>query len=686
MSKKELKDKLRKVIVRETEACMGKEGSKLSEVRADLKRKYLGYGYEVDEERKERGLSTYVDRTILETVEWAKPGLMRVFCGSEIIRFEPRSPEDEQAANHATMYVNQAVFGREMFKLVHDVLTEGLMQRVGWCLAHSPERMERKTDVFTGLTQQEAESLLTDPAIDTENVEIERVDSPYGPTFDITIRRNVKVRDIVLDPVPSEQVIISGDAQDVEKARFVAHWQMKSASDLRKEGYSEDLIADLSTDTEGDMPETKVGRRVNDEDDNDGDGLTPEKRRYKVYEAWFDFDLNGDGIAEKVKAVFCGEGNACKVMKYEEWPMYRAPLFAACSIPMPHQVVGLCLGDLVSDMQDLRTEIMRQYLDNIALSNQAELVVNEGMMGGEVEFDSLLARGVGAVHRIKGDASITPLPVATSAGEAMQGVTLTEQIVERRTGVSSRTQSIQADVLQNTATGASIMEEAINQRLELIARVFAEMFFKPLGRYLLHLLHKYQDKQMQMRLNGKYMAFDPRRWNPDMDIAVAVGLGTGNRAKLMQHYQTILTIQQAFLSQLGAMSPVKLSHLVYTCHKMVEAAGLEAPERFFGTDEEAKKAEQAMANQPQENMEQKKLEIDKQAKLGKLQIDRQKAENEMRVKAFEAQSKMALAKQAQDAKMAMKMIEMQGEKELDQAALMRGDRSSGRTDLRGARL
>ena len=191
---------------------------------------------------------------------------------------------------------------------------------------------------------------------------------------------------------------------------------------------------------------------------------------------------------------------------------------------------------------------------------------------------------------------------------------------------------------------------------------------------------------MQMRLNGKYMAFDPRRWNPDMDIAVAVGLGTGNRAKLMQHYQTILTIQQAFLSQLGPMSPVKLSHLVYTCHKMVEAAGLEAPERFFGTDEDAKKAEQAMANQPQSNIEQKKLEIDKQAKLGKLQIDQQKAENEMKIKAFEAQSKMALAKQQQDSKMAAKLIEIQGEKELDYAALMRGDRSSGRTDLRGMRI
>jgi hypothetical protein len=307
-------------------------------------------------------------------------------------------------------------------------------------------------------------------------------------------------------------------------------------------------------------------------------------------------------------------------------------------------------------------------------------------MSGEVEYDSLLARGVGSVHRVKGDASITPLAVATGAGEALQGVTLTEQIVERRTGVSSRTQSIQADVLQNTATGANIMEEAINQRLELIARVFAEMFFKPLGRYLLHLMHKYQDKQIQIRLKGKFMAFDPRRWSPDMDISVAVGLGTGNRAKLMQNYQTILTIQQAFMSQLGAMSPVKLSNIIYTCHKMAEAAGLEAPERFFGTEDEARKAEEMMANQPQNNADAQKLELDKQTKLGKLRIDQQKAEGELRIKAYEAQSKMALAKQNQDAKMMAKLVEMQGEKELDHAALERGDRSSGRTDLRGMRM
>ena len=181
MSEKEekLKAKLRKIIIRESEQCMGKDGSKLSMERAALKEKYLGKGYGVDAERAERGFSTYVDRTVLETVEWAKPGLMRVFCGDEIIRFDPRTPEEEKTAQDATTYVNQVVFGRNMFKLVHDVLTDGLYQRVGWCLAHCPEKTERKTYKFTGLTEEEAQAVLSDPGIDLDSVEIVRYPAPF---------------------------------------------------------------------------------------------------------------------------------------------------------------------------------------------------------------------------------------------------------------------------------------------------------------------------------------------------------------------------------------------------------------------------------------------------------------------------------------------------------------------------
>lgn len=681
-----VKERLCRVITREMERCMGREGSKLSEARAALKRRYLGYGYGVDEERESRGFSTYVDRTVMETVEWAKPGLMRVFCTDEIIRFDPRDKAQEQAAEDATLYVNQVVFGRNMFRLVHDVLSDGLYQRVGWCIAHCPEREQTRLLQYAGLSEQEAVALLSDPSLEGEEAGEPRVESrvtPQGLRYDISLRRRVKRREIRIDPVPSENVILSADAQDVESARFIACWERKTASDLRREGYGRELIESLPAMDEGEiMPETGVGREVNDENGMSA-GEREGERAYKVYEAWLDFDLNGDNVAEKVKVTFCGEAESCRVLRVEEWPLYRAPLFSACSVPLPHQAVGLCLADLVADVQDLRTEMTRQYLDCLALGNQGELVVNEGM-SGSVEYDSLLARGVGAVHRVKGDASITPLPVATCSGEALQGLEMSSGLIERRTGISSRTQSLQADALQNTATGAVIMEEAVNQRLELIARVYAETFFKPLGRYILHLLNRCHDNTVQLRLKGRFMAFDPQSWDPDMDISVAVGLGTGNRSRLVGVYQRILEMQRAFVQQLGAASPVRLSHIVYTCSKMCEAAGLEAPERFFGTEEDARRAEEAAKNAPSApSTEERRLQLEERKAQARQQTDAWKAREEAKLRAWEAKSRLALEKERVEGRLALKAMEMSMEQQLDTEKLRAGERGASLTNIRG---
>jgi len=613
-----MRNELRAHIVSALHDCMGAEGTPLSQARAALKRRYLGHGYEADDERRERGLSTYVDRTVMETIEWAKPCLMRIFSNTELLRFEPRSPGQEQAAEDASAYINHLIFNKNIFRLVHDVLTDGLYQRLGWCLVHAPLLRSRRMRRLSGLSREEVLALLCDPKLapDAPGAPEVRVtrrrrddsissgNTSASPVYDVLIRRSVESREIRLDPVPSEQVLISGDAQDVEHARFIAFWQIRTASDLRKDGWPETLIASLPPFESGRvMPETEAGRAVNHsaggaalrEGRAPQFGAVPPGREFKIFEAWFDFDIDGDGVAEKVKAVFAGEGSNVVVMGWEEWPMYRPPLFSACSVPLPHQVGGLCVADLVSDVQDLRTEVTRQYLDNLALANQGELVVNEGRLDGSVEFDSLLARGVGAVHRIKGDASITPLPVSTSSADALSGLQMCEGLAERRTGISSRTQSLGEAALPHTATGASIIEEAVNQRMELVARVYAETFFKPLGRYLLHLLYACRDKGLELRLFGRPMAFDIHSWDPDMDIACCAAMSGASRQKQVATYSKILELQYKMLKELGEASPVSLAHVVHTCHKLAEASGLEAPERFFGTREEARFAARRFA-------------------------------------------------------------------------------------------
>jgi hypothetical protein len=696
----DIEDKVRKIIIRESATAIGTPGGRLSADRAKLKKRYLGYGYSVDEDREKRSLSTYVDRTVMETVEWAMPGLMRVFAGGdEIIRFEPRTPAQEQAAADATLYVNQVVFGRSMFRLIHDTLKDGLYQRVGWCLAHAPREEHQTMERFTGLTVQEAQAMIADTEARGGMAEVEQYPDPSVPggmACAVTVRTKTVTHDVRLDPVPSENVLISSEAEDVEHARFVAHWEIRTATQLMQEGYSRDVIDELPVYGSEDDPEEKsVGLGVNGDTSDTEETDAFENRRFKVYEAWLDVDLNGDGMAEKAKVVYVGDGSDTKVLSIEEWPLYRAPLFAACSVPMPHQVVGLCLADLVADVQDLRTDLTRSYLDALSFANSGELVVDYGPnQTGWADIDSLLARKPGALHRVRGGASITPLPVNSSANEAVQGLQLTDQLVERRSGVTSRTQSLDADTLQQTATGASIMEEAINQRLEMIARVYAEMFFKPLGRYVLNLLHRYHDKAVQVRLKGRFMDFDPRKWNPDMDISVAVGLGTGSRQKMLAAYQQILQIQQSFIEQLSTASPVRLSNVIYTCHKMVEAAGLEAPERFFGTEEDAKRAEQLILQQKQAGqgmdpltaakvqVEQVKAQTTRQKAAIDLQIQQAKLQQETQGKAVKVQTDAAAQAAKIQANAALKAQELNYEKQLDAVKLMQGGTAASLTNIR----
>jgi hypothetical protein len=118
---------------------------------------------------------------------------------------------------------------------------------------------------------------------------------------------------------------------------------------------------------------------------------------------------------------------------------------------------------------------------------------------------------------------------------------------------------------------------------------------------------------------------------------------------------------------------------------MCEAAGLESPERFFGTEEDAKAAEQAMMQEGDEgpSPEEQKLMLDQQKAQAKIQLDEQKAQTEAQRKAYETQAELAMKEQEVQGKLALKRQEMATEAQLDATRLMMGERGAGLTDVRG---
>jgi hypothetical protein len=210
--------------------------------------------------------------------------------------------------------------------------------------------------------------------------------------------------------------------------------------------------------------------------------------------------------------------------------------------------------------------------------------------------------------------------------------------------------------LQNvTAAAIAALTQASQGKIELIARVFAETGVKDLFKGLLHLLCKYQDKAVILRMRGQYVQYDPREWSNQYDVSVNVGLGTGNIEQKMAMLSMVLSKQEQMLQMLGPNNPlVSLSQYRATLGKLVEAAGFADSAEFFKPV--TQEVDQALAQPQQQGPDpavqmmmaqaQADIEIKRQKAMADIQLAREKAIAELELKKmeFEAEAQMKAMK------------------------------------------
>ena len=93
----------------------------------------------------------------------------------------------------------------------------------------------------------------------------------------------------------------------------------------------------------------------------------------------------------------------------------------------------------------------------------------------------------------------------------------------------------------NTATGISAIMSASNQRLELIARRFAETGILELYRFLISLNQKFIDQETIIRLTNKTVNIKPDDLSGNFDLVVNAGIGIATKESTMMNLQSIMT-------------------------------------------------------------------------------------------------------------------------------------------------
>jgi hypothetical protein len=234
------------------------------------------------------------------------------------------------------------------------------------------------------------------------------------------------------------------------------------------------------------------------------------------------------------------------------------------------------------------------------------------------------------------------------AKESFSMLEYLDMVKESRTGVSRQSTGLDMDALQNqTATAVKAMQTASYSKIETYARNIAENGLKRLFRCLLRLITRHQDRPRMIRLRGEWVEMTPNVWNPEMDVVINTGLGSGSRDRDMAMLQGIIGKQEMIIVQGGPFNPIcDIRKYRDTLAKMVELSGFRSPERFFGevTDEDlAKMQQQASQKQPDPKLieTQAKIKIEEMKAQANLQIQQSEFQsNQLRAQAEIEKSKM----------------------------------------------
>lgn len=632
---KDMDEKLQRVVRVRIEDAIEYADSEVSKDREKATKYYKG---DISDDLPQQpGCSGVVSRDLRDTVQDILPSLMRIFAGSEKpVEFAPTGQEDEEAAEQATDYANYILKKDNSFFLTtHSIFKDALLRKAGiakvrWMdeeTAYAQNFAGISPDVF-GVFAAEAEA---SPFAEISEVE---QDDKGNLSFKVTTRK--KKGRVCYDAVPPEEFIISRDARDIETATLCGHRCYKRVYELVGMGYKREKVLDLAGEYDDLTLNGEADAREVDGSGFDDDHETDDDMRQVLYvEAYTRYDLDGDGIAERLKVITLGP--AYEVQTSE---MVKDHPFADfCPEPEPHTFYGECIADAVMDLQLIRSHLLRLGLDGLS----AVVFPRPWYVEGQVNVKSLLDPKAMVAMRVPNAAGMFPTDKAAPQ-MAMEAFRQIGEVRAERTGQNQASMGLEPDALQSTSRLAvNALTQRAQARVEFIARVFAEHGFRRVYKLILDLITRYQDKERMIKLRGKWVPMDPRQWSPEMDVEANVGLGTGNSEEKLAFLTQFLQMQQAIMAQAGPNNPwVNPEKIRNALEDLCEAAGRMAS-RYVMTTEEWQQAQQAQQQQGGQQDKQDPAMLMAQAEMAKsqasIQNQQQKTQADIAQKSAELQNK-----------------------------------------------
>ena len=468
-------------------------------------------------------------------------------------------------------------------------IKDALLQRNGVVKVWMQEEETTDTLTFPTADEQEIAFLLQDTA---PNQTAEYLSTKDGET---RIKYTTKQRTLKVRNVNPRNVLYTEnwDEYELQGIPFFAERVGMTRSELISMGFDAKEIDALPADPSDVYYTTRRSMR------EEGQGYAREMDEIQVYECYIQIDQDDDGVAELYKVYFANEN---VIGEFEPWPW--VPYAMGTGLIFPHEIMGESLYDRLKQVQDSKTEALRQWHDNHKNANNTSTAINVN----NVRVEDMTTARPARVIQVKGNPAdnMFPMPMTDIGASSEALLNYQDKIRTERGGAALDMQQAEMQIVGDTAHGIERQYSSKELMVQMFGKTLAETIIRQVFLLAHQTMRVFSNEPLLVKIQGQWSQVNPADWPERTHVNVIVGQTAGQRNTAQQALMQFISMSMQLLQTPVAGQLVDLSGIYKAMQDWMKMAGVDNPESYMidPTSPQAQQAAQQAQQQAQQQSEQ----------------------------------------------------------------------------------
>lgn len=285
---------------------------------------------------------------------------------------------------------------------------------------------------------------------------------------------------------------------------------------------------------------------------------------YELFECWFDYDIDGDGIPEKMVATYHRPSRTLLQLRYNWYHHQLKPYTVIPYTVSANSILGIGLSEMGRPFQEQLTGWHRLAMDNAYLANIRMFIAQK-----DTSIENRPALFAGRVFRVEDPKKdLIPFAMADTYPSTINERQNLFGLMEKRTGVSDYLTGRESSIVGSNATATSTIAlinegtKRVEETLENIRNGYAEILEMWIAIWIQYGLDGlddvvFADDEVGQKVRDFFNSVTIANLHGSLAVDLSVTDAANNRVAQQQMQLAIIQVMMGYLEkifQLGQMA------------------------------------------------------------------------------------------------------------------------------------